>query len=125
MRRPPDIFDRSCPSRTIIDLIGSRWSMLIVCALREGSVRANELIRRVDGISQKMFTQTIREMEHSGLVHRQSYPEVPPRVEYSLTPLGVDLSRLVHQMEKWVLKNYNPIMNARNKAQCQRYGKSS
>ena len=99
--------------------------MLIVCALREGSVRANELIRRVDGISQKMFTQTIREMEHSGLVHRQSYPEVPPRVEYSLTPLGVDLSRLVHQMEKWVLKNYNPIMNARNKAQCQRYGKSS
>lgn len=119
MRRPPDLFLRSCPSRTIIDLVGSRWSMLIICALRAGPVRANELIRRVDGISQKMFTHTVRELEHSGMVHRRSYAEVPPRVEYSLTSLGRGLSRLVHQMEKWVVKNYDPIMDARQKAQRQ------
>jgi DNA-binding HxlR family transcriptional regulator len=120
MRRPPDLFNRLCPSRTIIDLIGSRWSMLIVCALRQGPVRANELIRRIDGISQKMFTHTVREMERSGLIHRQSYPEVPPRVEYSLTLLGDDLSTLVHQMEEWVVKNYDQIMDAKHSAQRQR-----
>jgi DNA-binding HxlR family transcriptional regulator len=114
MRLPPNLYNRTCPSRTIIDLIGSRWSMLIVCALREGPVRTNKLIRRVDGISQKMFTQTVREMERSGIVLRRSYPEVPPRVEYSLTPLGEDLSALVHRMEEWVVRNYDQIMDAKD-----------
>jgi DNA-binding HxlR family transcriptional regulator len=113
MRTPANLFLRSCPSRTIIDLIGSRWGMLLICALRGGPVRANELIRKVDGISQKMFTQTVRGLERNGLVKRTSYAEVPPRVEYALTALGRDLSRLITRMERWVVDNYDRVMEAR------------
>lgn len=113
MRAAADLYNRACPSRTIIDLIGSRWGMLLICTLRSGPVRANELIRRVDGISQKMFTQTVRALEENGLVKRTSHPEVPPRVEYELTPLGRDISKLVAKMEAWVVEHYDQIMDIR------------
>ena len=78
-------FNPDCPSQEILALIGSKWSMLLLCVLREGPTRSGELARRAGGISQKMLTQTLRELERHGIVHRRDYHEVPPRVEYSLT----------------------------------------
>ena len=100
-------FMASCPSQDILALIGSKWSMLLLCILGDGPVRSGELGRRAGGISQKMLTQTLRELERHGIVHRKDFGEVPPRVEYSLTPLGRSLAQLVRQIEQWVESNYS------------------
>jgi DNA-binding HxlR family transcriptional regulator len=100
-------FNASCPSQGILALIGSKWSMLLLCILCDGPVRSGELGRRAGGISQKMLTQTLRELERHGIVHRKDYGEVPPRVEYSLTPLGRSLAQLVRGIEEWVESNYS------------------
>lgn len=104
-------FNPDCPSQEILALIGSKWSMLLMCVLREGPTRTGELARRAGGVSQKMLTQTLRELERHGLVLRHDYREVPPRVEYSLTRLGASLSDLIRQIEGWVTANYTR-MNA-------------
>jgi|SRR5690349_4894346 DNA-binding HxlR family transcriptional regulator len=100
-------FNPSCPSQDILALIGGKWSMLLLCILAGGPVRTGELARRAGGISQKMLTQTLRELERHGIVQRRDYGEVPPRVEYSLTALGRSLSGLVRQIEGWVESNYS------------------
>jgi DNA-binding HxlR family transcriptional regulator len=105
-------FNPECPSQDILALIGSKWSMLLMCILREGPTRSGTLARRAGGISQKMLTQTLRELERHGLVHRHDYAEVPPRVEYSLTRLGVSLSGLIGQIEDWVSANYTRMSTA-------------
>ena len=102
-----DPFNSSCPSQGILALIGSKWSMLLLCILADGPVRSGELGRRAGGISQKMLTQTLRELERHGIVHRRDFAEIPPRVEYSLTPLGRSLSQLVRRIEEWVESNYS------------------
>jgi DNA-binding HxlR family transcriptional regulator len=102
-----DPFNASCPSQGILALIGGKWSMLLLCILSKGPVRTGELTRRAGGISQKMLTQTLRELERHGIVYREDFGEVPPRVEYSLTPLGNSLSALVRQIEGWVESNYS------------------
>jgi DNA-binding HxlR family transcriptional regulator len=99
-------FVATCPSQDILALIGSKWSMLLLCLLSGGPKRTGELARGAGGISQKMLTQTLRELERHGIVARRDYGEVPPRVEYSLTPLGKSLSTLVRQIEGWVEVNY-------------------
>ncbi|GHP00973.1 MarR family transcriptional regulator [Reticulibacter mediterranei] len=101
-----------CPSREILELIGGKWSLLILCALKAGPVRTGALSRSLEGISQKMLTQTLRDLMRSGMIVRTSYPEVPPRVEYSLTPLGQTLSVLVLQFEQWVADNYQQVTAA-------------
>lgn len=100
-------FNPSCPSQDILALIGGKWSMLLLCILADGPVRTGELARRAGGISQKMLTQTLRELERHGIVQRRDYNELPPRVEYSLTALGRSLSGLVRQIESWVESNYS------------------
>jgi DNA-binding HxlR family transcriptional regulator len=103
----PDPFNASCPSQGILALIGGKWSMLLLCLLAKGPVRTGELTRRAGGISQKMLTQTLRELERHGIVFREDFGEMPPRVEYSLTPLGRSLSTLIRQIEGWVESNYS------------------
>jgi DNA-binding HxlR family transcriptional regulator len=100
-------FNGNCPSQDILALIGAKWSMLLMCILRDGPTRTGELARRTGGISQKMLTQTLRELERHGIVARKDYGEVPPRVEYALTPLGRSLAALVIEIENWVTANYN------------------
>lgn len=102
-------FSPHCPSRGILDLIGSKWSILILCSLRQGPVRTGALRRRITGISQKMLTQTLRGLERNGIVQRISYPEIPPRVEYRLTRRGHSLSDLIVQIEQWLVANYGRI----------------
>lgn len=102
-------FNLSCPSRDILDLIGSKWAMLLLCVLRQGPIRTGELRRKVNGISQKMLTQTLRDLERNGIVQRISFAEVPPRVEYKLTRRGHSLSELIVQIEHWVTNHYERI----------------
>ena len=104
-------YNASCPSRKILELIGSKWSMLLLCKLRVGAVRTGALRREVGGISQKMLTQTLRDLERHGLIERISYDEIPPRVEYRLTRLGRSLSDLMDEIEHWVANHYPRLVD--------------
>ncbi|MGP3922926.1 winged helix-turn-helix transcriptional regulator [Streptomyces sp. 8N616] len=83
-----DVFERACPSRSTLEHVTGRWGSLTLGALSESPCRFNELRRRVDGVSEKMLSQTLHALERDGLVHRDAQPTNPPRVDYSLTPLG-------------------------------------
>jgi DNA-binding HxlR family transcriptional regulator len=107
-----DPFNPDCPSQEILALIGSKWSMLLLCILSDGPLRTGELGRRAGGISQKMLTQTLRALERHGIVRRRDFGEVPPRVEYRLTPLGNSLAGVVKQLETWVTTNYTRMTAA-------------
>lgn len=97
-----DVFLPDCPARKVLGILAEKWSLLIVHALSERTYRTAELRRRVGGISEKMLIQTLKRLEGCGLVHRRSYDEVPPRVEYTLTPLGFSLSSVVKALDSWV-----------------------
>lgn len=105
----PNPLKYSCPSREILALIGGKWCLMVLCYLEGGPARTGELMRALEGVSQKMLTQTLRDMEAYGLLARTSYPEVPPRVEYSLTTLGASLATIVRELEGWVVANYDEI----------------
>ena len=94
-----------CPARRVLELLAEKWALLVVHALSEGTRRTGELRRRVTGVSEKMLIQTLRRLEAYGLVHRTSYAEVPPRVEYELTTLGWSLSSVVTALDRWVEAN--------------------
>jgi len=100
-----DPYDPHCPSRRLLDRIGDRWTVLIVVALDPGPQRFGALAARVSGISQKMLTQTLRSLERDGFVTRTAYPEIPPRVEYDLTPLGRSLLGPLRALEEWAIAN--------------------
>jgi DNA-binding HxlR family transcriptional regulator len=95
---------QKCPAETTLEIIGGRWKVLILWQLFQGQRRFSELFRALEGITQKMLTQQLREMEKDGIVHRQVYPQIPPKVEYSLTALGESLRPVVDAMCEWGLK---------------------
>lgn len=109
--RPWDPYAQDCPSRRLLDRIGDRWTVLIVGALDPGPQRFSALAARVDGISQKMLTQTLRSLERDGLVTRTVYPEIPPRVEYELTPLGRSLQVPLRALEEWAIANMSEVVD--------------
>lgn len=90
-----------CPVATTVDLIGNKWKLLIMRELLTGTKRFNEIHRLVGGISQKVLTENLRKMESDGIVKREVFPEVPPRVEYSLTDLGDSLRPIINSMSDW------------------------
>ncbi|MFD5826622.1 winged helix-turn-helix transcriptional regulator [Lentzea sp. NPDC060358] len=98
-----------CPTRHILDRIGDRWTVLIVGALWDGNARFSELRRRIEGISQKMLTQTLRGLERDGLVHRVVHPEVPVRVEYSLTEAGRTLREPLRALQEWAIVHLSDV----------------
>ena len=105
-----DPYRADCPTRRILDRIGDRWTVLIVGALRDGPVRFSELRRRVEGVSQKMLTQTLRGLERDGLVSRTVHPEVPVRVEYALTEAGCTLREPLRALEQWSITHLGDIV---------------
>ncbi len=109
----PDPFNRNCGSRQVLDRIGDRWSVLVVLTLADGPRRYGELAERVDGVSQKMLTQTLRGLERDGLVTRTVHATVPPRVDYELTRLGRSLLGLVAGLEAWATDNRATVERAR------------
>jgi DNA-binding HxlR family transcriptional regulator len=91
----------TCPVERTLDILGGRWKVLILRELFVEVKRFNQLHRALHGITQKMLTQQLREMEADGLIHREVYPQVPPKVEYSLTPLGESLKPVLDAMHDW------------------------
>lgn len=91
----------ACPVETTLKLIGNKWEVLVLRDLMPGTKRFGELKQSIGGISQKVLTSKLREMEADGLVERHVFAEVPPRVEYSLTPLGCTLKPVLDAMEQW------------------------
>ncbi len=108
----PDIFQATCLSRQVLNLIADQWTPLVIYALEEGTMRFGQLLKRIDGISKKMLTQTLRAMERNGLIQRVVYPVVPPVVEYSLTPLGQTLIEPVHGLRVWAYGHLQEVADA-------------
>ncbi len=108
-------FERECPSRTVLELLGNKWTTLVICALSDGKMRFGELRRRIEGVTQKMLTQTLRALERDGLVSRTIYPTIPPRVEYELTELGESAIDLHDAIIAWSVEHAPEIMKARKK----------
>jgi DNA-binding HxlR family transcriptional regulator len=98
--------------RSVLTRIGDKWSMLVVTLLGDGSIRFNELKRQIDGISQRMLTLTLRNLERDGLVTRTVYPTVPPRVEYALTAMGRSLLEPITELGEWARRNTGKIQDA-------------
>ena len=108
----PDIFQANCLSRRVLELIADQWTPLVIYALEEGTMRFGQLLKRINGISKKMLTQTLRAMERNGLVRRVVYPVVPPVVEYSLTPLGQTLIEPINALRDWAYGHLQEVARA-------------
>lgn len=113
MVRKGDVLNPSCPSRQVLDRIGEKWTTLVIRVLDDGTLRYCDLQRRVGGVSQKMLTQTLRSLERDGLVERHVFPVVPPRVEYSLTPLGRTLVEPLDAIARWAERHLADMLQAR------------
>ena len=99
----------ACPVATTVRLIGSKWKLLIIRNLLQRPWRFNELKKNLEGISQKVLTDSLRSMEADGIVTRTVYPEVPPRVEYALSELGESMRPVMDAMEKWGINYKNQL----------------
>ena len=108
-----DAYLRNCPSRNVLEMLGNKWTLLIVPALRNGPMRFGELRRLLDGITQKSLTESLRRLERDGLVTRTQYPTIPPRVEYALTDLGLRAAGLLEGVWKWAESNLADVLAAR------------
>lgn len=108
-----DVYSAACPSRAVLELISGKWTLLIVPLLAKGPERNNALLRKIDGISQKVLSQTLRELESNGLVVRIDHKTVPPHVEYALTELGQSLSRALEPVDRWAENNLPLLQRAK------------
>lgn len=109
---PGNVYDANCPTRHVLNVLNDKWAALIVALLRKKTLRFTTLQRQIEGISQKMLTQTLRSLERDGLVQRTVYAEVPPRVEYALTPLGRSLCELLTAIREWSTANVEDVIAA-------------
>ena len=122
-----DAYLKGCPSSRLLAGISNRWVSLAVCALgeKEGALRYSELSRRIPGVSQKMLTQTLRSLERDGIVSRTVTPEVPVRVDYELTELGLSLYGLLTSVEEWAEANIQKVEEAHSRHDAQNTADSS
>lgn len=105
-------FSAACPTRVVLDHVMSKWGVLVLLTLGNGTARWGELRRSIDGISEKMLATTLKTLEGDGLVQRTSYPEVPPRVEYSLTELGCDLMLRLGPLMEWIAAHADDMIGS-------------
>ncbi|MEU4223299.1 helix-turn-helix domain-containing protein [Nonomuraea sp. NPDC026600] len=112
-----DVFSRKCTSRAVLETITGRWAILALTALHEGPYRFNALRRRVDGVSEKMLSQTLQALERDGMVLRVAEHTIPPRVEYSLTPLGREAAEHLVPLISWLEDRMPQVTSARESYQ--------
>ncbi|MGW4890858.1 winged helix-turn-helix transcriptional regulator [Kitasatospora sp. NPDC004240] len=110
---PADVNSAKCPTRQVLDHIAGKWTVLVIDALAGGTLRYTDLSRRIEGVSQKMLTQTLRALEADGFLTRTVHPTIPPRVEYDLTDLGRSLSEPIAALREWTESHINEIERAR------------
>ncbi len=115
-----DVFNAACPTRQALDRIADKWAALLVLLLAERPHRFGELKRRIDGISQKMLTQTLRNLERDGLIDRRAFATVPVTVEYSLTPLGETLVGPVVAIRDWAEGHIDEVLAAQAESEARR-----
>ncbi|WP_243334345.1 winged helix-turn-helix transcriptional regulator [Mesoterricola sediminis] len=113
MRKPVEGDYRNCPVRDVLDRVADRWSLLVLIALQDGTLRFSDLRRTVGDISQRMLSQTVRRLEQDGLVSRTVHPTVPPKVEYRLTDMGRSLLVPLEALVDWALAHHARIREAR------------
>lgn len=106
-----DVMSERCPSRRVLNHVTSRWGVLVLIALQEGTYRFSALRRRIGGVSERMLAQTLRILEEDGFITRTVYPVVPPHVEYALTPLGRQVAQKVHALAECIEDNLGQILN--------------
>lgn len=109
-----DAFDPDCPTRVVLDRIGDKWTVLVIGALVDGPLRFTALRQRVGGVAPKVLTQTLRAMERDGLLTRTVFAQVPPRVDYALTDLGVSLGGPIAVLTDWAEEHVGRIVAARD-----------
>ncbi|AIQ12998.1 winged helix-turn-helix transcriptional regulator [Paenibacillus durus] len=109
----PDISLSICGYSKVLEIVSNKWTALVVYAMEDGVIRYGEIRRRIEGISKKMLTQTLRQLERNGLVKRVITPSVPPIVEYSLTGLGESLLEPMRTLNQWTKENYSLVEQAR------------
>ncbi len=110
---PPQVYASSCASRFLLEQVADKWSVLVVSALWEGPLRFNALRRRIEGITQKALTDTLRRLERNGMVARRVIPASPVAVEYSLTPVGLSLRAPFAALHDWTMAHGPAVMRAR------------
>ena len=108
------LFSEKCPSREVLKHVTSRWGVLVLVALLGGTHRFSDLRRKIGGVSEKMLAQTLQWLEGDGFVLRTAYPVVPPHVEYSLTPLGLEVARRVEGLADWIEENLPRILQSQS-----------
>lgn len=106
-------FDPDCPTRVVLDRIGDKWTVLVIGALHDGSLRFSELRARIGGVAPKVLTQTLRAMERDGLLTRTVHAQVPPRVDYELTALGASLTEPIATLTDWAETHLSRILASR------------
>lgn len=111
--RDGNLFAEQCPSREVLKHVTSRWGVLILVALRDGTHRFSDLRRKMGGVSEKMLAQSLQALEQDGFINRVSYPVVSPHVEYSLTPLGEQVSDKVAALADWIELNLPQVLAQR------------
>ncbi|MFV0133428.1 winged helix-turn-helix transcriptional regulator [Streptomyces sp. HMX87] len=119
---PYDVFSKACPSRGTLEHVTGRWGALTLGALYAGSFRFNELRRRVDGVSEKMLSQTLQALERDGLVHREAQPTNPPRVDYELTALGREVAGRLIALIECLESGMDQVLAARERYDARRGG---
>ncbi len=113
---PDGIFPAGCPSRVVLDHVTSKWGVLILVSLADGPQRWSELRRRAQGVSEKMLAQTLKTLERDGFVHRDAQPVIPPRVDYSLTERGKELTALLVPLVNWVAVHAEEVLAQPNES---------
>jgi DNA-binding HxlR family transcriptional regulator len=115
-RRRPGVasgkYPADCPSRVVLTHVTSRWGVLVLLALEQGSLRWGELRREIEGVSEKMLASTLRTFEADGFVHREAQATIPPRVDYSLTPRGREVAERLMPLMDWIADNADEIVKA-------------
>ncbi|UZE49666.1 helix-turn-helix transcriptional regulator [Rhodopseudomonas sp. P2A-2r] len=110
MSQTPNAYSDNCPTRIVLDRIADKWAVLVLGLLGDGPVRFNQLRRQIEGISQKMLSQTLKSLERDGLVSRRAIATVPVTVEYSITPLGATLSATVDSLRIWAETHIGQVL---------------
>lgn len=108
-----NVYLAKCPSRTVLETLSNKWATLTMGVLSDGPRRFGQLRRTLDGITQKMLTQTLRTLERDGMITRTVYPTIPPRVEYAHTELGRNAGALFHAIRDWAEQHHAEILSAR------------